>query len=71
MPLKDLSGKTVYDLDRETFETLFCTHCREYEECPRDLKNMLPCKALLENGLWEIRPRVQLKPVLWGIHVFW
>ena len=36
MALKDLSGKTAYDLDREDFETLFCKHCHEYEECPQE-----------------------------------
>ena len=34
MTLKDLSGKSVYGLDREDFEKLFCQHCLEYEECP-------------------------------------
>ena len=27
MPLKDLSGKRAYDLDREDFEKLFCQQC--------------------------------------------
>ena len=46
MPLKDLSGKTVYDLDGEDFEELFCRQCHEYEECPRDDRKILGCKAL-------------------------
>ena len=29
MPLKDLSGKTVYDLEIEDFEKLFCQRCHE------------------------------------------
>ena len=52
MPLKDFSGKTVYDLDREDFERLFCQHCHEYEECDRNDKKILGCKAFVDSGLW-------------------
>jgi len=41
MPLKDLSGKTAYDLEREDFEKLFCQQCLEYQECPRDDRKIL------------------------------
>jgi len=54
MPLKDLSGKTVHDLDRGDFEKLFCQHCHEYEECPRDDKKILGCKAFVDTGLWDM-----------------
>jgi len=53
MPLKDLSGKTARDLDREEFEQLFCVHCQEYQDCPRDDKKMLGCKAFVDTGLWD------------------
>ena len=53
MPPKDLSGKTVYDLDRETFEELFCQQCHEYEECDRNDKKILGCKAFVDSGLWD------------------
>jgi len=53
MPLKDLSGKGVRDLDREDFEKLFCQHCHEYEECPRDDQKILGCKAFVDTGLWD------------------
>jgi len=42
MPLKDLSGKT-----------LFCQQCQEYEDCPRDEKKILGCKAFVDSGLWD------------------
>ena len=54
MPLKDLSGKSARDLDREDFEKLFCQHCHEYEECPRDDKKILGCKAFVDTGLWDM-----------------
>ena len=54
MPLKDLSGKTVHDLDQEDFEKLFCQHCREYDECPRDKHKILGCKAFVDTGLWDM-----------------
>ena len=38
---QDLSGKTVHDLDRVDFEKLFCQHCHEYEECPRDYRKIM------------------------------
>jgi len=57
MPLKDLSGKTVYDLEREDFEKLFCQQCHEYDECPRecprDDRKILGCKAFVDSGLWD------------------
>jgi len=49
VPLKDLSGKSVRDLDREDFDKLFCQHCLEYQECPRDDKKVLGCKAFVDN----------------------
>jgi hypothetical protein len=54
MPLKDLSGKTVYALEREDFEKLFCRQCHEYEHCSRDEKKALGCKAFVDSGLWDI-----------------
>jgi len=53
MPLKDLSGKTAHDLDREDFEKLFCQRCCEYADCPRDDKKILGCKAFVDSGLWD------------------
>ena len=53
MPLKDLSGKTVHDLDREDFEKLFCQRCEESAECPKDDKKILGCKAFVDSGLWD------------------
>ena len=53
MGLKDLSGKGVRDLNREDFLKLFCQHCHEYEECPRDDQKILGCKAFVDTGLWD------------------
>jgi len=53
MPLKDLGGKTAYDLEREESEKLFCWRCHEYETCSGDEKNILGCKALIGSGLWD------------------
>ena len=52
MPLKDLSGKTVYDVELEDFEKLFCEQCR-YQICPRDDMKILACKDLVDSGLWD------------------
>jgi len=53
MPLKDLSGKTIYDLEIEDFEKLFCWRCQDYEHCLRDEKKILSCKAFIDSGLWD------------------
>ena len=53
MPLKDLRGKTVHDLDWGDFDKLFCSRCLEREECPRDNKKILGCKAFVDTGLWD------------------
>ena len=53
MPLKDLSGKTVLELDQEDFEKLFCQQCKEYQECDRSDKKVLGCKAFVDSGLWD------------------
>jgi len=53
MPLKDLSGKTVYDFDRQDFEKLFCQQCREYQECLREEKDIHICQGLIDSGIWD------------------
>ena len=53
MPLKDLSGKTVYDLEREDFEKLFCQLCKEYPQCLRDELTLKGCKLLVDSGLYD------------------
>ena len=52
--LKDLSGKSALDLEREDFEKLFCQHCHEYEECDRSDDKILGCKAFVDSGLWDM-----------------
>ena len=53
MPLKDLSGKSALDLDREDFEKLFCKQCHEYDDCNRSDEKILGCKAFVDSGLWD------------------
>jgi len=51
MPMKDLSGKTVYDLEPEDFEMLFCKACREYGNCQSVDIQVLTCKALVAHNV--------------------
>ena len=53
MPLTDLTGKTVYELDRETFEKLFCRPCKEYPKCPRGDLKVKGCQLLVDSGLYD------------------
>ncbi|MBI4286311.1 MAG: hypothetical protein HY670_10525 [Chloroflexi bacterium] len=50
--MKDLSGKTVYDLEPEDFEKLFCRQCR-YQDCERSFKDMNACQLLVDTGVWD------------------
>lgn len=53
MSLKDLSNKTIYDLEGDDFELLFCRQCRECQGCPKGDKKLLICKLLVDSGLWD------------------
>ena len=53
MPLRDLSGKTVSELELDDFEMLFCWRCRKYMQCTRNNGNILECKAAVDSGLWD------------------
>ena len=53
MPVKDLIGKTVYDLEPEDFEKLFCQQCKEYSQCPRDELKLTGCKLLVDSGVYD------------------
>ena len=59
MPLKDLSGKSVYDLDREDFETLFCQQCKNYGICDRDDGDRGVCKAVVDSGIFDRHYRIR------------
>ncbi len=54
MALKDLSGKTVYELDREDFEKLFCQQCRDCGICVKDPRTIIICRQLIDNGVWDL-----------------
>ncbi len=53
MSLKDLKGKTVYELDRADFEKLFCQHCQVFDDCPKDTRKVSECKVFIDIGLWD------------------
>jgi len=53
MPLKDLSGKAVFDLDFEDFDKLFCSHCKEKPNCDQDFKTVSVCQILVDDGIWD------------------
>ena len=53
MGLKDLSGKSVHDLDWEDFEKLFCQRCRYQESCVATMVQVNGCKTLVDTGLWD------------------
>jgi len=52
--LKDLKGKSVYDLEVEDFEKLFCHRCRynNGKDCFKRFRDMSVCKTLIDGGVW-------------------
>jgi hypothetical protein len=51
--MKDLSGKTVYELEREDFEKLFCWDCKDYRRCSKDQRTIVVCKFLVDSGIFD------------------
>ena len=61
MSLKDLSGKTVYDLEAADVEKLFCRVCKEKPICQQDFKTMNICQQLIDTGIWDNLYRKRLQ----------
>ena len=61
MPMRDLSGKTVYDLAPEDFDKLFCGLCKEKPRCDRDFKTINICQQLVDSGIWDILYRKKVR----------
>lgn len=59
--MKDLSGKTVKELDWEDFDKLFCAQCKEKPGCDQDPKTVSICLLLMESGIWDSLYR---KPII-------
>ena len=53
MALKDLSGKTVFDLEQEDFEKLYCLHCKDSGICVKDQGTIGHCKQMINTGAWD------------------
>jgi len=51
--LKDLKGKTVYDLTMEEFIGLFCPQCKDCGICVKDPKTINICMSLIDSGVWD------------------
>ncbi len=51
--IQDLKGKTVYELEPEEFEKLFCQRCCDYGSCSRKPTRMVHCRVLVEVGRWS------------------
>jgi hypothetical protein len=49
--LKDLKGKTVYDLTMEEFIGLFCPQCKDCGICVKDPKTINICMGLIDSGV--------------------
>jgi len=53
MPLTDLRGKTVYELDKADFEKLFCQQCKDCGICVKDPNTVNICRGLIDSGAWD------------------
>ena len=51
--MRNLSGKTIFDLDAEDFRLLFCRICKYQDECHKHSnENISECRELVDNGSW-------------------
>ena len=50
--MEDLSQKTVYDLDQEEFNALFCRRCKQDKTCSKRLDTVKACQALVDSAVW-------------------
>ena len=53
MPIKDLSGKSIYALEEEDFEKLYCSHCKDSGLCVKDPLTIQICMGLIDSGVWD------------------
>ncbi len=51
--MEDLTGKTVYDLEREDFEILYCWDCKDRRRCSKDQRTVVVCKFLVDSGIFD------------------
>jgi hypothetical protein len=49
----DLSGKSVYYLEQDQFEKLFCRYCKEGKSCPKTQQSIHSCMGLVDSGVWD------------------
>jgi len=45
--------RAAHDLESAGFKKLFCRQCIEYQDCSKDDKKILACKAFVSSGLWN------------------
>jgi hypothetical protein len=53
MSLRELSGKTVFELDSQTFIDLFCDYCRFNGFCMKYDHNLHNCKCFVNEGIFD------------------
>jgi len=49
--MQDLK-RTVYELEPEEFEKLFCQRCSDHDSCSRKPTRMVHCRVSVEVGRW-------------------
>lgn len=53
MPIKDILDKTVYDIEPEYFNKLFCSRCKGEGKCSKSPTAMTVCRVNVEMGIWD------------------
>jgi len=53
MPMKDLRGKTVFDLEKADFAELYCQQCKYGGICVKDPQTISICKQVIDAGAWD------------------
>ena len=50
--MRDVSRKTVYNLEPDDFEALFCRRCKDFGGCTRALDTVKAYQGLIDSGVW-------------------
>jgi len=53
MSIKNIIDKTVYDIEPEDFEKLFCLRCKDEKGCSKSVAATAICRVSVDLGIWD------------------
>ncbi len=53
MSLKNIKDKTIYDIEPDDFEKLFCSRCNDERDCSKSATVITICRVSIDLGAWD------------------